>query len=163
MNLGAHQIISITYTTKDESGRILDSNEGFQPLILYTDPELLKHGLLKEMAGMRVNERRTVHLSPESGFGHSKSENIKWYNKHDLSFQNHEIGATVLTPAGQEGIITSIADSMIQVDTNHPFSDMKLSIEVFLNEIRQATQEEYMCGMPLAQNINKCCGPQGCC
>ena len=163
MELMEHQVVTLTYTTSDESGRILDSNAGYQPLVIYSDPELFKTGLLKGLRGMKVNENRTVKLTAAEGFGQSRPEQITWIEKRTLEGQSFEVGSGIITPSGIEGIIRSVDETKILVDTNHPFCDLNLSIQVIINEIRPATEAERLSGMPLIEKKSSCCGPEGCC
>lgn len=163
MELTENQIITLTYTTSDESGKVLDSNANYQPMVIYSDPELFKKGLFSKIRGMKINEQRKVTLTPEEGFGMSRPENIFWIEKQELEGQDLEIGSGIITPAGLEGTIRSIEGSKVQVDSNHPFCDLNLVIDVFVNDLRPATEAERLCGMPLVEKKSSCCGPEGCC
>ena len=99
MELTENQIITLTYTTSDESGKVLDSNASYQPMVIYSDPELCKKGLFSKIRGMKINEHRTVTLTPEEGFGMSRPENIIWVEKNELEGQDLEIGSGIVKPS----------------------------------------------------------------
>src|ERR1700693_3645320 len=57
-------IVSIEYTLTDESGKVIDSTAGKEPLTYIQGAGQIVHGLEKELAGLKVGDQKKVQVTP---------------------------------------------------------------------------------------------------
>src|SRR5690242_5970968 len=62
-------IVSLVYTLRLESGDIVDSAELEDPLEYLHGAENIIPGLERELAGLRVGDKRDVKVAPADGYG----------------------------------------------------------------------------------------------
>src|ERR687890_2174901 len=62
-------LVSIEYTLTDETGKVIESNVGKEPLTYIHGAGQIVPGLEKELAGMTVGERKKIQVKPEEGYG----------------------------------------------------------------------------------------------
>ena len=69
MSVAAHQVVSITYTLKDEKGEVLDSADEKQPFSFLYGANNIVPGLEKALEGKDVGDSVDVTLKPEEAYG----------------------------------------------------------------------------------------------
>ncbi len=155
-------IVAIEYTVRDETGNLLDNNEGFAPLVFQHGSGSIVAGLEKGLAGMRRGEIKEIVVLPEGAYGFVDKKRIIRISKRLYKEQGVlSEGDTLQLPDGSEGIIIGSNSRSLTVDTNHPFAGKTLHCLVKIVDIKPfEAVEKRAFSLPL---FNNCSGETGCC
>src|SRR4029079_3850814 len=64
----AGSLVAFDYTLKDDTGNVIDSSQGKQPMHYVHGKGQIIPGLEKELAGMSVGSEKKVTVKPEDGY-----------------------------------------------------------------------------------------------
>ena len=166
MAIEANQIVSIEYEVKD-GDTVVDSNIGGAPLVFMFGKGQIIPGLESGIVNMAIGEKGDVLVQPEDAYG-AFDENAKQeVPKGQFAGIDLEIGMT-LYGQGEDGgtvqvTVKEIGEENIIIDFNHPLAGKVLMFSVTLNNVRDASAEEAMTGIPAEnkQEDDGCCGTGG--
>lgn len=142
-------MISIEYTLKDDSGSVIDSSTGRQPLTYIHGTGAIVPGLEQALEGKSVGETIDVSLTPEQGYGERDPKLVQNIPIRKLPDRKAEVGMTfqVKTPEGPRLlVINAVKGDYATVDANHPLAGMNLNFQVKVVEVRDASEEELQHG-----------------
>jgi FKBP-type peptidyl-prolyl cis-trans isomerase SlyD len=146
MKVEKDSVVSIHYTLRDESGEVIDSSRGREPLEYVHGAGHLIPGMEKALEGRKAGEEVSVVVEPEDAYG-ERDESLV-YKVPREQFQGVgevQVGMTFQVNAGDEPLLMNVAgveEDNITLDGNHPLADMRLSFDVSIVDVREATQEE---------------------
>jgi len=146
MQIAQDSVVSIHYTLTSDSGDVLDSSSGNDPLIYLQGHGNLIPGLERELAGKQAGDKLKVRIAPADAYG----------ELDDSLIQEVPRAAFGGTPEIQVGMqfqaqsnhgphtvtVSKIVGDTITVDGNHPLAGQHLNFAVEITEVRDATQEE---------------------
>ena len=165
MAIIANQIVSIEYEVKD-GDKVVDSNIGGTPLVFMFGKGQIIPGLENGIVDMSVGEKAEIMVSAEDAYGEYNADAKQEVPKDQFAGIDLEIGMT-LYGQGEDGgtvqvIVKEIGEENIIIDFNHPLAGKALVFNVGINNIREASSEEAMTGIP-AENKqdDECCGTGG--
>ena len=146
MEIAADSVVLIHYTLKDDSGAVLDSSAGGEPLAYIQGHGNLVPGLEKALEGKQGGNTLTVTLSPAEGYGARDEALVQRVPKRSLQGSG-EIRKGMQFQARTEGgmrvfTVTAVAGDMVTLDGNHPLADQTLHFDVEVVSVREATTEE---------------------
>lgn len=102
----------------------------------------LEKGLLGEASGVHV----TIDALPEDAFGEHEQEGVLEVDKEGFEQADELKVGDELFAESEDGDmvmrVLEVRDDSFVVDTNHPLAGKKLRIEVDIEEVRAATEEE---------------------
>jgi FKBP-type peptidyl-prolyl cis-trans isomerase SlyD len=132
--------VALEYTLSDESGTVIESNKGKQPMSYIHGKSQIIPGLEKELSGMKVGEEKKIQVKPEDGYGPINPDAFQEVPKDKLPPEALKVGAMLMAqgPRGQ-GIsvrVHEIKDTTVIVDFNHPMAGKTLSFDVKVSEIK---------------------------
>jgi FKBP-type peptidyl-prolyl cis-trans isomerase SlyD len=146
MQVVQDSVVSIHYTLTSDSGDVIDSSSGNDPLVYIQGHGNLIPGLERELAGKQAGDKLNVRIAPADAYGELDDSLIQEVPRTafggapeiqvGMQFQaqsNH--GPHTVT-------ITKVAGDMITVDGNHPLAGQHLNFAVEITAVRDATQEE---------------------
>lgn len=145
MKVSANKVVSIHYTLTDNSGKVLDSSAGRQPLAYIHGNGHLIAGMEEGLEGHEKGEKLQLKISPEKGYGLRKEEFVQ---QVPLSaFGGQEVKEGMQFEAGNEGqryivTVTQVGPETATVDGNHPLAGTELNFDVEVLEVREATPDE---------------------
>lgn len=166
--------VAIHYTLKDDSGNVIDSSVGKEPLSYVQGRGMIVVGLEKALAGKEVGDKFSVEVSPAEGYGERNPELVRSIPRN--AFQAEEIrpGMTFYanTPAGAVPLtVTKVEEENVTVDMNHELAGKTLHFEIEVMgaaplsdaEIQEldAPHEHHCChgeGHPDEDGEHHCCG-----
>ncbi len=131
--------VKVHYTGKFENGDIFDSSVEREPLKVTIGEGMVIPGFENAILGMEINEKKTVTISPEEGYGEQSAENMIEMPKSSLpEGMEVEIGMP-LHLTNNEGhtipvMVAEILDESIKLDANHPLAGKTLVFEIELIE-----------------------------
>ena len=135
-------IVSIEYTLTDETGGVIDSSAGKEPLTYIQGAGQIVSGLEKELAGLKVGDRKKVQVKPEEGYGLPDPKAFQEIPKEKVPPDAHKVGAMLMTKSPQGQAITlrisEVKEKTIVVDFNHPLAGKTLTFDVKVVDIKAA-------------------------
>jgi FKBP-type peptidyl-prolyl cis-trans isomerase SlyD len=134
--------VALEYTLSDESGTVIESNKGKQPMSYIHGKSQIIPGLEKELSGMKVGEEKKIKIKPEDGYGPVNLDAFQEVRKDKLPPEALKVGTMLMAqgPQGQ-GIparVHEIKDNTVIMDFNHPMAGKTLSFDIKISEIKTA-------------------------
>ena len=165
MAIVENQIVSIEYEVKD-GDKIVDSNVGGNPLVFMFGKGQIIPGLESGIVDMNIGDKAEVSVTAADAYGEYNNEAKQEVPKDQFDGIDLEIGMS-LYGQGEDGgtvqvTVKEIGSENIIIDFNHPLAGKALLFNVSINNIREASAEEAMTGIP-AENKqdDDCCGTGG--
>jgi len=166
MAIEATQIVSLEYEVRDGE-EVVDSNVGGAPLVFMFGKGQIIIGLEKGITNMAIGEKGDILVKAEDAYGTNNPEAKQEVPKHQFAGIDLELGMT-LYGQGEDGgtvqvIVKEIGEENIIIDFNHPLAGKNLMFSVTINNVRDASAEEAMTGIPaeIKQDDDGCCGTGG--
>jgi FKBP-type peptidyl-prolyl cis-trans isomerase SlyD len=168
MAIKANQIVSIEYEVSDGE-KIVDSNVGGTPLVFMFGKGQIILGLENGIADMSIGEKTEVLVKPADAYGEYNAEAKQEVPKDQFAGIDLEVGMS-LYGQGEDGetvqvVVQEIGAENIIIDFNHPLAGKELVFNVTINNIREASTEEAMTGIPSENQHDHdqdCGGGAGC-
>jgi len=151
MAIEANQIVSIEYEVKD-GDKVVDSNVGGAPLVFMFGKGQIIPGLEKGIVDMAIGEKGEILVQPTDAYGEYNADATQEVPADQFAGIDLELGMT-LYGQGEDGgtvqvIVKEIGGDTIVIDFNHPLAGKELMFAVTVNNVREATAEEAMTGVP---------------
>jgi FKBP-type peptidyl-prolyl cis-trans isomerase SlyD len=166
MAIETNQIVSIEYEVRD-GDTVVDSNVGGTPLVFMFGKEQIIPGLENGIVNMSIGEKADILVKPEDAYGELDPQAQQEVPKDQFAGIDLAVGMT-LYGQGEDGgtvqvIVKEIGEENVIIDFNHPLAGKSLMFTVTINNIRDASAEEAMTGIPAenAQEKDGCCGTGG--
>jgi FKBP-type peptidyl-prolyl cis-trans isomerase SlyD len=99
------------------------------------------------MIGLRVNEYREMHLTPEEAYGKIDPELIMEVPRADFPLDLELRPGLVFETENEEGravyfIVKKVEPEKVVIDFNHPLAGKNLEVSFTVRQVREATPEE---------------------
>ena len=151
MAIETNQIVSIEYEVRD-GDTVVDSNVGGAPLVFMFGKGQIIPGLEKGIVNMAIGEKGEVSVKAEDAYGAHNPEAKQEVPKDQFAGIDLQIGMT-LYGQGEDGstvqvVVQEIGEENIVIDFNHPLAGKDLFFNVTINNIREASEEEILTGVP---------------
>ncbi|WP_373187524.1 peptidylprolyl isomerase [Halopseudomonas sp.] len=147
MQIAANKAVSIEYTLTDDAGEVLDSSAGGEPMVYLQGAGNIIPGLEQELEGKEPGDELKVTVEPENAYGEFSAELVAVLGRNmfegvdelEPGMQFHASG-----PDGSTQIvtITAVEGDEVTVDGNHPLAGQRLTFEVKVVDVRDATEDE---------------------
>ncbi|MDX5152530.1 MAG: peptidylprolyl isomerase [Acidiferrobacterales bacterium] len=146
MQISKHKAVAIEYTLTNDSGEVIDTSEGQDPLSYLHGAGNLISGLEQALEGKSAGDALQVTISPEDAYGQRVDELVQKVPRDrfdgaselevGMRFQaSSDHGETLVT-------ITEVSDDEVTVDGNHPLAGETLHFDVKVVDVRDASEEE---------------------
>lgn len=164
MAIEKNQIVSIEYEVSDGK-KVVDSNIGGMPLVFMFGRGQIIPGLENAICNMSIGEKAEVLVKAEDAYGAYEEEAKQEVPRDQFAGIELEVGMT-LYGQGEDGgtvqvVVQDIGDESVIIDFNHPLAGKDLVFLVGINNIREASAEEIMSGIPVENQHDDCCGTGG--
>ncbi len=151
MSISENQVVSIEYEVKD-GATIVDSNVGGAPLVFIYGKGQIIPGLEAGIADMSIGDKGDVLVKPEDAYGEYNAEATQEVPKEQFAGIELEVGQT-LYGQGEDGgtvhvTVKEIGEENVTVDFNHPLAGKELMFTVTINNVRDASADEILSGVP---------------
>lgn len=153
MLIAADKVVSIDYTLTNDEGEVIDSSGPGDPLVYLHGADNIVTGLEGALAGKTAGDELNIVVEPEEGYGDYHPELVSVVDR--AAFEGiDEIEAGMefeaQSPDGDSQIITvrEVDGDEITVDGNHPLAGQRLTFQVKVVDIRDATEDELAHGHP---------------
>jgi len=132
--------VALEYTLSDETGAVIESNKGKEPLSYIHGKSQIIPGLEKELSGMKAGEEKKIQVKPEDGYGPVNPNAFQEIPKDKLPPEALKVGTMLMAQGSQgQGIparVHEIKDTTVIMDFNHPMAGKTLSFDVKISEIK---------------------------
>ena len=133
-------IVSIEYTLRDDSGNVIDTNVGKEPLTFMEGAGQIVKGLERELSGMKVGEQKKIQVKPEDGYGLLDKDAFHEIPREKVPPEGQKPGAMLMTKAPDGRTIPirvhEVKEKTVVVDLNHPLAGKTLNFDVKIKEIK---------------------------
>lgn len=166
MAIETNQIVSIEYEVRD-GDKVVDSNVGGAPLVFMFGKGQIIPGLENGIKEMAIGDKADILVKPEDAYGVYNDEAQQEVPIDQFAGIDLEVGMT-LYGQGEDGgtvqvTVKEIGSENVIIDFNHPLAGKDLMFTVTINNVRDASAEEAMTGIPAEnkQEDDGCCGTGG--
>jgi len=146
VDISADRVVIIHYTLKDDSGAVIDSSAGGEPLAYIQGHGNLVAGLEKALEGRHEGETVEVSVAPADGYGVHDAGLIQRVPKRSLQGSGEIKKGMQFQARTEQGMrlftVMAVVGDMVTLDANHPLADKTLNFKVEIVSVREATTEE---------------------
>ncbi|MFW5883240.1 MAG: FKBP-type peptidyl-prolyl cis-trans isomerase [Verrucomicrobiota bacterium] len=147
MDIQKDKVVSIDYKLTDDSGQVLDTSEGREPLAYLHGHQNIVPGLEKALEGKSEGESLDVVVEPSEGYGEINQKLVQEVPRSQFPADaDLQVGMMfrAQTNDGQERVFTikDIGEEVVTVDGNHPLAGANLNFAVQIKSVREASEEE---------------------
>jgi FKBP-type peptidyl-prolyl cis-trans isomerase SlyD len=146
VDITADRVVRIHYTLKDDSGTVLDSSAGGEPLAYIQGHGNLISGLEKALEGKTDGHTMAVSVAPADGYGIRDEALIQRVPRRSLPPAGEVRKGMQFQARTEHGMrmftVTAVVGDMVTLDGNHPLADKTLHFDVQVVDVREATREE---------------------
>ena len=168
MKVSHLSVVTLDYTVSDESGDVLDSTEGHEPLVYLHGAGFLVPGLEKALYDRSVGDSFELNVDAAEAYGEYDDELVQSVPGELFDGMEVAEGDTFVadTDDGHRPVtVVEVAEDFVKVDANHPLAGETLTFAVTVRDVRPATPEEIAHGHvhhAHAHEDDACCGGGGC-
>lgn len=147
MEIKPEKVVSIDYTLKDDSGKVLDTSKESEPLSFIFGKGSIIPGLEKALEGKTPGEELSVTVEPEEGYGEYDESLIIQVTKDKFQDPDNVQEGMQVQAQSQDGhvqilTVKSVEGDQVTLDANHPLAGQRLSFDVAVSDVREPSQEE---------------------
>jgi FKBP-type peptidyl-prolyl cis-trans isomerase SlyD len=146
MTIQKNSVVTINYTLRDDTGGLIESSEGQEPLTYLHGQGNIIPGLESSLEGKSAGESVKVSVPPEDAYGvweESKILNIPKGQFSGVDDIKAGMQFSVNSNAGEQIVtVTKVEGETVIVDANHPLAGKTLNFDVTVVGIRAATKDE---------------------
>jgi FKBP-type peptidyl-prolyl cis-trans isomerase SlyD len=146
VEITADRVVTIHYTLKDDSGTVLDSSAGAEPLVYIQGHGNLVSGLEKALEGKENGNTLKVVVTPAEGYGTHDAALIQRVPKRSLQGGGAIQKGAQFQARTDDGMrlftVTAVIGDMVTLDGNHPLADKTLHFDLDILNVREASAEE---------------------
>lgn len=127
--------IRVAYTGKLENGDVFDASEKGTPLEFTVGEGQLIQGFDEAVVGMHLGEKKNINIPPDEGYGIRNDDLIFDIPRENIPTDMAlEVGKVIqlTNQSGQKipGIISTIGDTAVTIDANHPLAGKTLVFDI---------------------------------
>jgi len=147
MQVEKDKVVAFHYKLTLDSGQVVDSSEGREPLNFLVGYGQIIPGLEKELMGMQVGEEKSVRVDSKEGYGERDEQLIQVVSRDQIP-ENIELKEGLVLRANKEDgdivefTVKSFDEKEVVFDLNHPLAGETLNFETKVVDIRDATEQE---------------------
>jgi FKBP-type peptidyl-prolyl cis-trans isomerase SlyD len=127
-------VVQLEYTLKDETGKVLDSNKGRDPLTYTQGERQIIPGLEQAVNGMRSGDEKRVTVKPEDAYGPLDPSAQVEVPKQVIPPDALAVGTQLLVtnPEGRTQVVQvkEVKKTTVIIDLNHALAGKTLFFDV---------------------------------
>ena len=140
MVIGENTVVSMHFTLKDQSGKVLESIVGGRPFEFIYGLGMVVPGLERALLGLKAGDKKTVVVSPSEGYGLRDKNLVLKVHRDELPVREIEVGQEFrwgfTDGEGELFRVSGFVGDWIYLDRNHPWAGKELQYEVNILEVR---------------------------
>lgn len=145
MTISENSVVSMHYTLTDNSGQVIDTSNGREPMVYLHGIGQLISGLEKELGGKAAGDKMEVTISPEDGYGPRMEQLVKKVPRANFPEGELQPGMQFQTETERGKMVFTLIEvggDHVIVDGNHPLAGVVLNFSVEILDVRAATAQE---------------------
>ncbi|WP_420820768.1 FKBP-type peptidyl-prolyl cis-trans isomerase [Seongchinamella unica] len=147
MLIGDKAVVTIHYKLTDNSGAIIDSSEGAEPLAYLHGAGNIIPGLENALVGKTAGATLQVAIAPEEGYGEVHPQLIETVPREAFQGIDQIEPGMAFEAQGSDGqarriVVREVNGDEIIIDGNHPLAGVELNFDVEVVSVREASEEE---------------------
>jgi FKBP-type peptidyl-prolyl cis-trans isomerase SlyD len=147
MNITANKVALLEFELTSDSGEVLDTSAGRQPLAYIHGKGGILPGLEKALDGRAEGDEFSVRIPAEDAYGKYVDGMEQRVPRDQFPAEMELIIGMQLQAKGPDGqvhpvMVTEISDKEVLLDANHPLAGVPLNFEIKIKEVREASEEE---------------------
>ena len=146
MQSAQDHVVSIDYTLKDDSGTVVDSSEGREPLAYLHGHGNIIPGLEKALEGRNPGESLTVSIPAAEAYGERDERLVQEVERSQFPEDAAiEPGLMFRAQVGGEMrvfTVESVEGDTVRINGNHALAGMDLHFDVEVRDVRKASKTE---------------------
>jgi FKBP-type peptidyl-prolyl cis-trans isomerase SlyD len=147
MEIAKDRVVAMTYTLKDDDGKVLDTNEGKSPMVYLHGHGNIVPGLEKALLGKSAGDKVDAVVEPKEGYGDYDETRKFEVPKEELGPNVTPQKGMVLTMRGPNGMavpvtVLTVRMRTVVLDGNHQLAGKNLHFAVEVNSVRKAKKDE---------------------
>jgi FKBP-type peptidyl-prolyl cis-trans isomerase SlyD len=142
MQITKNKVAGIHYTLRDNTGTIIDTSDGREPLYYLHGAGNLIAGMEEGLEGKAKGDKFQLKISPDKGYGEKDPGMTQQVPRSAFGNQEVKKGMKFSTDRGAVVTVTDVNLDSVTVDANHPLAGVELNFAVEVMEVRNATDEE---------------------
>jgi FKBP-type peptidyl-prolyl cis-trans isomerase SlyD len=146
MQITKNKVAGIHYTLRDNSGTIIDTSDGRDPLYYLHGAGNLILGMEEGLEGKEEGDKFQLTIHPDKGYGEKDPSMTQKVPRTAFGEQEVKKGMKFSTDRGAVVTVTEVGLDAVTVDANHPLAGVELNFAVEVMEVRNATSEELQHG-----------------
>jgi FKBP-type peptidyl-prolyl cis-trans isomerase SlyD len=141
------RVVAIRYTIRNAEGSIVDSSEGREPLTYLHGYQQIVPGVEQAVDGLEEGTELTLDVEPRDAYGDRDPTAVLVMPRTAFPDDEELEPGTMFRayrPDGRPFIfsVIEVTGDRVVVDANHPLAGQKLSIDVAVITVREATEQE---------------------
>jgi len=145
--IGDKVVVTIHYKLTDNSGEIIDSSEGAEPLAYLHGAGNIIPGLENALVGKAEGASLQVAIAPEQGYGEVHPQLIETVPREAFQGIDQIEPGMAFEAQGSDGqarriVVKEVNGDEIIIDGNHPLAGVDLNFDVQVVSVREASEEE---------------------
>ncbi len=142
MNISKHKVASIHYTLTDNSGTILDTSSGREPLVYLHGAGNLIMGMEEGLEGKSKGDKFQLKIPAAKGYGEKDPAMTQKVPRSAFGDQEVRVGSQFSGNNNEVVTVTEVNLDSVTVDANHPLAGVELNFAIEILDVREATPEE---------------------
>lgn len=145
MDIAQHKVVTIDYTLTDDSGEVIDSSKGGNPLDYIHGIGALIPGLEQALEGRSAGDHVEVQVQPVDAYGEHDPSLVQVVPRTVFEGEDLEVGMHYRSTSEQGTriiTVTRVEGDDVTIDGNHPLAGMTLNFNVDVVNVREASTEE---------------------
>lgn len=142
MKISKNKVASIHYTLTDNSGAVLDTSDGREPLNYLHGAGNLIAGMEEGLEGKSKGDKFSIKVPPAKGYGELDPSMTQNVPRSAFGDQPVKKGMKFSTGSGAVVTVVDVGLDSVTVDANHPLAGVELNFVVEVMDVRDATNEE---------------------
>jgi FKBP-type peptidyl-prolyl cis-trans isomerase SlyD len=135
-------IVTIEYTLTDDTGAVIDSSTGKEPMTYVHGAGQIVPGLERALNGLKIGDQKKVQVRPEEGYGLPDEKAFREIPKENVPPDAQKVGAMLMTKSPDGRMIPirvhKVTGTTVVVDFNHPLAGKTLNFDVKVKDIKAA-------------------------
>ena len=145
--IGVKLVVTIHYKLTDNSGEVIDSSEGAEPLAYLHGAGNIIPGLENALVGKTAGATLQVAVAPEDGYGEIHPQLIETVPREAFEGIDTIEPGMAFEAQGSDGqarriVVKEVSGDEIIIDGNHPLAGVELNFDVEVVSVRDASEEE---------------------
>jgi FKBP-type peptidyl-prolyl cis-trans isomerase SlyD len=146
MQVAKNSVVAIDYKLTDDSGEVIDSSEGQEPLAYLHGAGNIIPGLEEALDGKVAGDQLQVAVPAEDGYGERSGELVQVIAREQFGdVEDLRVGMQFQVQTDEGYLVFTVVrvdGDAVTIDGNHPLAGRNLNFDVTVRDVREATDEE---------------------